>query len=81
MTITVTRFNRYEIYNAQMMSLNMELINETHHSFTVNNYLYGLFDGYLYPELQDTDFLAKNDIAPETISKIQNLLDLINENL
>ena len=46
------RFNRHEIFEAGDTRLVMDLISDTE-NFQEINMLYGLFDGYLYPEIKN----------------------------
>ena len=62
-------FDRHEIYTEEMMDLNMELINDSSLS-EYTNILYGLFDRYLYPRLEES-----------TNPKVQKLINLINQKI
>ena len=65
----IIRFDRHEIYTDEMMDLNMELVGDRDLK-EYTNILYGLFDGYLYPRLQES-----------TNPKIQKLINLINQKI
>ena len=66
-----------------MLSINSELIRETQFAKegrglnAVTNYLYGLYDGYLYNNLCNVDYLKKEGYTKKEINKIQNLITLI----
>jgi len=53
----VTHFNRHQSMNSETRSMILETINELcdcplgHSTFTVENWLYGAFDGYDYSEI------------------------------
>ena len=75
-------FDRHEIYNEEMMTLNMDLISE--HGlgcFSIMNSLYGLFDGYLYNSLRDVDYLKSKEVSEVGIQKIQQLISLIDNKI
>ena len=64
-------FDRHEIYTKEMMDLNMELISESRsNNDGFSNALYGLFDGYLYKRLEESNN-----------PKIQKLNNLINQKI
>jgi len=65
----IIRFDRHEIYTDEMMDLNMELVGDRDLT-EYSNILYGLFDGYLYPRLQES-----------TNPKVQKLINLINQKI
>jgi len=65
----IIRFDRHEIYTDEMMDLNMELVGDRDLK-EYTNILYGLFDGYLYPRLQES-----------TNPKVQKLINLINQKI
>ena len=65
----IIRFDRHEIYTDEMMNLNMELL-RIPDLREYSNILYGLFDGYLYPRLQES-----------TNPKVQKLINLINQKI
>lgn len=69
-TYDLIRFDRHEVYTKEMLTQNMDLISPTCNWSSINNSLYGLFDGYLYPELQDRTALLESGLLAETVDKI-----------
>ena len=64
-------FDRHEIYSTEMMNMNMDLIAESKRNNNgLTNSLYGLFDGYLY-----------NSIKQSNDSKIQKLVMMIEKEI
>lgn len=60
-------FDRHEIYSTEMMNMNLDLIAESKRNNNgLTNSLYGLFDGYLY-----------NSIKQSNDPKIQKLVKMI----
>ena len=57
-----TKFNRHETYTPKMLSMGMKLSNGVASS-TVENYIYGLHDGYLYTMLMDVVYLKSEGIS------------------
>lgn len=76
---TTTRFDRHEIYTNDMMDLNMDLTWKT--SGSVKNKLFGLMDGFLYPELKDQKFLEENGCSFDTTQRIKVLINHIERKL
>ena len=69
-----TRFNRHENMDSETRNEIMDLIketrfSETEDSETLTNMLYGLFDGYLYEELQIMALKQSTEMA----SRIQKV--------
>ena len=69
-TYNLIQFDRHQIYTPEMLRENMDLISPTCNWSSINNQIYGLFDGYLYPELQDRVGLIEKGILAETADRI-----------
>ena len=74
-------FDRHEIYSDDMMKLNMDLIAESKRNNNgLTNSLYGLFDGYLYnsikesndPKIQKLVMMIEKEIAKSKIQISEN---------
>ena len=75
MSTTYTRFNRHESMDAEtrteIMKIIRELIDNTR---KLENYMYGLFDGYLYSEIQ----IEALQLPTEIGSRIMRVFDICN---
>lgn len=74
-----TKFNRHESMNAETLSEIMSIINEltlskSENSFSLQNMMYGLFDGYLYENVQ----LYALELPTELCSRIMKVYDTCN---
>tara|TARA_R110000744_G_scaffold152556_1_gene266688 strand:+ start:350 stop:739 length:390 start_codon:yes stop_codon:yes gene_type:complete len=74
-------FDRHEIYSTEMMNMNMDLIAESKRNNNgLTNSLYGLFDGYLYnsikesndPKIQKLVMMIEKEIAKSKIQISEN---------
>jgi hypothetical protein len=80
--MSYTNFNRHENMNDETRFEILALIKEVSYSdeiedgvsFNIENMLYGLFDGYLYEELQTLALELPTQIA----SKITRIFDICN---
>ena len=73
-------FDRHEIYSTEMMNMNMDLIAESKRNNNgLTNSLYGLFDGYLYNSIKESNDpkIQKLVMMIETNIKNQNLNHLL----
>ena len=65
--MSYTRFNRHESMDSEtrkeIMSLISEIKSSDNYSSKLGNMLYGLFDGYLYDELQIHALKESTEIA------------------
>jgi hypothetical protein len=77
MSTTYTRFNRHESMDAEtrteIMSIIRELI-DFDNTRKLENYMYGLFDGYLYSEIQ----IEALQLPKEIGSRIMRVFDICN---
>ena len=74
-------FDRHEIYSTEMVDMNMDLIAESKRNNNgLTNSLYGLFDGYLYnsikesndPKIQKLVMMIEKEIAKSKIQISEN---------
>ena len=74
-------FDRHEIYSTEMVDMNMDLIAESKRNNNgLTNSLYGLFDGYLYnsikesndPKIQKLIMMIEKEIAKSKIQISEN---------
>ena len=80
--MTYTKFNRHENMNDETRFQILSLIKEVSYSeeikdetsFDIQNKLYGLFDGYLYADLQ----IEALQLPTELASKIIRIFDICN---
>jgi hypothetical protein len=80
--MTYTKFNRHENMNDETRFQILSLIKEVSYSeeikdetsFDIQNKLYGLFDGYLYADLQ----IEALQLPTELASKIMRIFDICN---
>ena len=79
--MSYSRFNRHENMNEETLSEILTLIREVRfaedfdRSFELENMLYGLFDGYLYTDLQ---VLALEILPTELASRVCKVYDICN---
>jgi hypothetical protein len=78
MTVTTyTRFNRHESMNAETRMEIMEIIRELidfDNTRRLENFMYGLFDGYLYSDIQ----IEALQLPTEIGSRIMRVFDICN---
>jgi hypothetical protein len=80
--MSYTNFNRHENMNDETRFEILALIKEVSYSdeiedgvsFNIENMLYGLFDGYLYEELQ----MLALELPTQIASKITRIFDICN---
>lgn len=80
------RFNRHEIFNAEMMSFHSTTVRQVENFFIENdlnmyneltNKLYGIWDGYLYTDLLRT--ANDHGIGEKLMARIEKTIDFIME--
>ena len=77
MSTTYTRFNRHESMDAETRTEIMKIIRELidfDNTRKLENYMYGLFDGYLYSEIQ----IEALQLPTESGSRIMRVFDICN---
>jgi len=68
--MSYTRFNRHESMDSETRREIMDLISEIRsHSSKLTNMMYGLFDGYLYDEMQIEGLKLPTELA-ERVMKV-----------
>ena len=75
--MSYTRFERHEFMTAETRSEIMEIIRELRDndcSRNLENMMYGLFDGYLYAEIQ----IEALQLPTEMASKVMRIFDTCN---
>jgi hypothetical protein len=74
-----SNFNRHENMDSETLTEIMSIIKELRFSdesnFNIENKLYGLFDGYLYHDLQ---ILALEHLSTDLASRICRIYDICN---
>jgi hypothetical protein len=75
--MSYTRFDRHEYMGAETRSEIMDTIREIgddDYSRNLENMMYGLFDGYLYAEIQ----IEALQLPTELASKVMRIFDICN---
>jgi hypothetical protein len=75
--MSYTRFDRHEYMGAETRSEIMDTIREigdNDYSRNLENMMYGLFDGYLYAEIQ----IEALQLPTELASKVMRIFDICN---
>ena len=75
--MSYTRFNRHESMKSETLSEIMNIIREvtlskSENSFSLQNMMYGLFDGYLYEDIQ----LYALELSTELCSRVMKVYDI-----
>ncbi len=75
--MSYTNFDRHEFMTAETRTEIMEIIRELRdndHSRNLENMMYGLFDGYLYADIQ----IEALQLPTELASKVMRIFDICN---
>jgi len=81
----ITYFNRHESMNSKTRSIILDIINDlyecplSHSTFTIQNWLYGSFDGYDYSSvaIESNELNSIRNVDSELAEKILHVFNMI----
>jgi hypothetical protein len=81
----ITYFNRHESMNSETRSIILDIINDLyecplgHSTFTIQNWLYGSFDGYDYSSvaIESNELNSVRNVDSELAEKILHVFNMI----